>query len=192
VDVATQLTVEQQRELYTYVGSTEPKVSGGFINTFSFDNFDLTINCNFNLGHYVRCTPSYSLTDYDRGMNTNRDILSRWTSTSPNAEFPKLLTAADGRIEEYTGFRNYHYENYFDYWVRKGDYMRVQSITLGYRFPASWNQFLRISSGRMSLEGRNLFVVGADYHNYLDPETMGNQFATPIPKQISFSLNLSF
>lgn len=197
-DVKTNLSAQEQRNLYSYLGSSEPLVSGGFINTFSLYNFELMINCNFNLGQLTRLQPSYLVTKYDRGLNTNRDILNRWTPTNTNSQLPGLLyerkdaNGRDYRKEEYVGFNNYNYDSLFDYWVRRSDYMRVQSIRLSYRFPTSWTKALRLTSGSMALEGRNLLVVGADYTNYLDPETMGNPFSQPIPKQVTFSININF
>ena len=49
-----------------------------------------------------------------------------------------------------------------------------------------------VRSASVSLEGRNLFVVASDYTNYLDPETMGNPYATPLPKSAIFTLNVGF
>ena len=43
-----------------------------------------------------------------------------------------------------------------------------------------------------SVEGSILFVVASDYTNYLDPETMGNPYATPLPKSAIFTLNVGF
>ena len=44
----------------------------------------------------------------------------------------------------------------------------------------------------VALEARNLWVFGSSYRNFLDPETMGNPFAQPIPKSYTFSLNVKF
>jgi hypothetical protein len=35
-------------------------------------------------------------------------------------------------------------------------------------------------------------VVASNYDNYLDPETMGNPFAQPIPRSYIFGLNVNF
>jgi hypothetical protein len=86
----------------------------------------------------------------------------------------------------------YAYDKSFDIWVKKNNYMRVQSIRLGYDLPEKLLKFARMSAGSIALEGRNLFVIASDYTNFLDPETMGNPSAQPIPKTIIFSLNLTF
>lgn len=70
--------------------------------------------------------------------------------------------------------------------------MRIQSIRLGYELPFELIKKLGVSQATVALEGRNLFVFGSSYTNYLDPETMGNPYAQPIPKSFTFSLNLNF
>lgn len=188
---ASTLSAEEQRNLFTYMGTTDPKVSGGFINTFEYKNWQLGVNFFFNLGMKVRVTPSYSPTNFDRGMNTNHDILNRWTSENPNATLPKLMTSSE-RPAEYIQYSEYQLYNYLDLWVKDCNYMRLQSIRLGYKLPSEWLKKFGISSASLSLEGRNLAVIASDYTNYLDPETMGNLYAQPIQRSVILGLNINF
>ena len=123
---ASTLSAQEQRDLFTYMGTTDPKVSGGFINTFEYKNWQLGVNFFFNLGMKVRVTPSYSPTNFDRGMNTNQDILNRWTSENPNATLPKLMTSNERPIE-YIQYSEYQLYNYLDLWVKDCNYMRLQT-----------------------------------------------------------------
>lgn len=186
----TALSAKEQRELYTYIGSSDPLISGGINNTFSYKRFELSVNCIFNLGFYVRTMPSYSITEFDRGMNANRDILNRWTPENRNTTFPTLITSAK-RVEEYNWFSDFNLNAMMDTWVKRGDYMRVQSVRTAYKLPEKWLKSIHFNSGTLALEARNLFVIAKDYTNFLDPETMGNPFAQPISKSIIFSLNLN-
>ena len=188
---ASTLTAEEQRAQYTYMGTTDPKVSGGFTNTFKYKGFTLGINCIFNLGMHVRTTPSYSPTNYDRGLNTNHDILNRWTPDNTTATLPKLMTS-DERPGEYIRYSEFGLFNYLDIWVKKQNYFRFQSIRLGYDLPEKWLRHMGVKSATVSLEGRNLWVIASNYDNYLDPETMGNLYAQPIPKSFIFGLNINF
>ncbi|MDR2683308.1 MAG: SusC/RagA family TonB-linked outer membrane protein [Dysgonamonadaceae bacterium] len=190
-DVKTDLSAKEQRDLYYYFGTSEPPVSGGLTNTFRLKAFELAINCIFNLGQYVQVQPSYSPTSYDRGLNSNRDILSRWTPGNQQTVFPVLMTE-NKRLEEFRGYSYYSYDRSLDLWIKKNDYMRVQSIRLGYDLPESFMRIFHIHSGVVALEARNLFVIASNYKNFLDPETMGNPSAQPVPKTIIFSLNLNF
>ena len=188
---ASTLSASDQRDLLTYVGSTDPAVSGGFTNTFDYKNFQLSVNMIFNLGMSVRTQPSYSPTNFDRGLNTNTDILNRWTPTNTNTNLPALMDPSV-RPRKYLQYSEFPLYSLMDTHVKKSNYMRVQSIRFGYRLPSEFLKKLKISSASLSLEGRNLFVVGSNYDNFLDPETMGNPFAQPIPKQVTFGLNVNF
>lgn len=189
---ASTLTAEEQRNLYTYIGSGDPKWTGGFINNFSYRDFDLTVNFAFNLGMYTRVQPSYSTTWFDRGMNVNRDILDRWTPTNTNTNLPALIPDNGYRRPEYTQYAEFQVYNMLDTWVKKTNYCRLQSLRLAYNIPPKLLAPLRMSVLTLAFEARNLWVFGSSYKNFLDPETMGNPFAQPIPKSYTFSLNLKF
>ena len=189
---ASTLTAEEQRNLYTYMGSEDPKCSGGFINNFEYKNWQLGINFMFNLGMKVRVQPSYSPTYFDRGLNTNHDILNRWTSTNTNTDMPALMVSTTERAAEYTHFTEYSTYSMLDTWVKNSSYCRLQSLRLGYKLPKEWLQKVGITSASVSLEGRNLLVIASNYDNYLDPETMGNPFAQPIARSFIFGLNVNF
>lgn len=184
------LTAEEQRNLYSYIGSTEPLFTGGMLNTFKYKNWDFSVNLIFNLKMFVRCTPTYQPTRYDRGMNANRDILNRWTETNKNTSFPKLMTSTE-RPAEYIQYNEYGLYNLLDSWVKRCDYFRVQNMRLGYTLPKTLTEKVGIERVNVGIEARNLFVFGSNYDNYLDPETMGNEFAQPIQKSFSFNINVT-
>lgn len=189
---ASTLSAEEQRDLYTYMGSSEPECSGGLINTFEWKNWSLNVNFAFNLGMKVRVQPSYSPTYYDRGLNTNKDILNRWTATNTTSSLPALMTSGSARSDEYTHYSEYNTYSMLDIWVREQNYCRLQSLRLGYRIPKKVLTSLGVNSASVSFEARNLFVIASDYNNYLDPETMGNPYAQPITKSFIFGLNVGF
>ena len=137
--VNSDVTPAEERSFYSYIGSQDTPYTGGLINTFSYKNWELTANLSFNLGGYVRTTPSYNFINFDRGQNVNSDILR-----------------------------------------------------LGYRLPEKMIKSLGMGSASVAIEGRNLLVFGSSYKNFLDPESMYNPYAPPIPKSITFSLNLNF
>ncbi len=188
---ASTLTAEQQRARYKYMGSTDPKISGGFINTFEYNDWQLGVNFIFNLGMKVRVKPTYSPANYDRGLNTNRDILSRWTANNTASAYPTLMNNKE-RVAEYIQYSEYNLYSMLDTWVRNNSYARLQSVRLGYKLPKNIVSKLGIKTASVSLEARNLMVIASDYTNYLDPETMGNPFAQPIPKSFILGVNITF
>lgn len=189
---ATDLTPKERRELYTYVGTADCPYAGGLNNTFTYKAFELGINFSFDFGGKVRTRPTYSIVDFDKGRNSNRDILDRWTPENTNTKFPVLLSQ-DMRLDEYVWYSNQGdiYRN-LDIWIKDLNYVRLQNIRLAYTLPSSVNRFLGLSSGTVALEGRNLFVISSDYKNFMDPENMSNPYAAPLPKSVTLSLNLNF
>lgn len=188
---ASTLTAEEQRNLYTYMGSTDPKWTGGFINTFDYKNWQLGINFIFNLSMKVRVQPSYSPASYDRGLNVNRDILNRWTADNTQGKFSKLMISTE-RPREFVQYNEYNLYSMLDTWVKSCNYARLQSLRLGYKLPTQWINHIGLKSASLSFEARNLFVIASNYDNYLDPETMGNPYAQPIPKSFIFGVNVNF
>ena len=189
---ASTLSAAEQRDLYTYIGSGDPLWTGGFINTFNYKNFDLTVNFAFNLKMYTRIQPSYSTVWFDRGMNTNRDILDRWAPTNTSATLPALLPDNGYRSDERLNYGEQNTYAMLDTWVKRNDHVRLQSINLGYNLPTPLIHRIGLASVRVAFEARNLVVFGANYKNFLDPETMGNPFAQPIPKSYTFNLQVKF
>lgn len=190
--VNSDVTPAEERSFYSYIGSQDTPYTGGLINTFSYKNWELTANLSFNLGGYVRTTPSYNFINFDRGQNVNSDILDRWTPENTNGRLPALITS-EKRADEYYWYdqKSEIYKN-LDIWVKKLNYFRLQNLRLGYRLPEKMTKSLGMGSASVAIEGRNLLVFGSSYKNFLDPESMYNPYAPPIPKSITFSLNLNF
>lgn len=182
---------DQERELYSYIGTSDAPYTGGFMNTFNYRNWELNLNFSYNLGAHVKTTPSYYM-EVDPARNLNRDILDRWTPENKDGKLPALATPrfnpADYRA--FVDKRNLY--NSLDIWVKKLSYVRLQNIRLAYHIPSEWLHKVSIGGATVGLEARNLFVFGTSYKNYMDPESMGNLYSTPIPKSVTFNLSLNF
>lgn len=188
---SSDVTPAEERTFYSYVGSSDAPYTGGFINTFTYKNWELSANFSLTMGGYVRTQPTYDIIQPDYGKNYNRDVLDRWTPQNPNAEFPAFMTSASNP-EEYYWYDAKPIWRDLDIWVKKLNYVRLQNLRLGYRVPEVLTKRLGMNSATLSVEGRNLFVFGSGYNNSMDPESMYNPFATPVPKSVTFSLNLNF
>ena len=188
---ASTLSAAEQRGLYSYMGSSDPLVSGGFINSVDFGQWQFGMTWTFNLGMKVRVQPSYSPTSYDRGMNTNRDILERWTPENTNAVYPALMTSSV-RTREYIQYSEFNLYSMLDLWVKDCNYARMSSLRLAYHMPDRILEKAHLTNASISAEARNLCVIASDYKNRLDPETMGNPYAQPIPTYLILGINLGF
>ncbi|EFK33372.1 Outer membrane cobalamin receptor protein [Chryseobacterium gleum] len=190
--VDTKLSNAELRSLFTYVGDRDPKFTGGIINTFKVSNFDLTISATFNLKQTVMRTPSYRGMELDRGRNYTRDIYEAGSSL-PGITSPDMDANPDGWMANkwFAGNRSNAY-SLLDVWAKEISYIRISSIRLGYTLPKEFTNPMGISSLRLSVEGRNLFVFSNGYKGYFDPETYGNIYAQPITKSVTVGFNVSF
>lgn len=188
----TDVTAKEEREFVSYLGTKDAPYAGGLINTLSYKDWELSFNFSYMFGGKVKTMPSYDIIDFDRGWNHNTDILNRWTPENPNSKLPALMSSADNPLEHnwYSSRKDIY--NNLDIWIKDLAFLRLQNLRLAYNVPKTFLQKLRINSATVALEGRNLFVVGANYKNYLDPESMDNPYASAIPRSFTFNLNLSF
>lgn len=191
------LSTAEFRNLFTYIGTDEPKFTGGFINRFYYKNFDLTVSTSFVLKQTVQETPFYSPTKVSPGSNYSRRMMDVWSPENPNGRYPAIL----GETTE--GYMNLAYQwldggdpantfRNYDIWYKERSYLRVNSIRLGYTLPESLTKKLRLANARVSFESRNPFVFGTSYKGYFDPESYGNIYAQPQPQTFSCGLDLTF
>ena len=86
----------------------------------------------------------------------------------------------------------YNAYNYSTERIAKGDFIRMKEISLGYDFPKSFIQRLKLSTLSLKLQATNLFLIYADKKlNGQDPEFFNTGgVAAPTPKQFTLTLRL--
>ncbi len=140
--------------------SAIPKVTSGLSLNARYKRFDLSTYFNGQFGFSV-----YNATDNAFFTKAGLLIGKNVTQVAANSnENPAASTAVSSRFLE------------------KGDFVRLQSASLGYNWPISSDGFF--DSLRLSITGQNLFIL-TDYSG-LDPEisiNTGTVNATGIPGQ---------
>ncbi|MDR2237982.1 MAG: SusC/RagA family TonB-linked outer membrane protein [Chryseobacterium sp.] len=189
--VDSKLSAAELRSLFTYVGDRDPKFTGGIINTFKIHNFDLTVSAAFNLKQTIMRTPSYRGMELDRGRNFTRDIYEAGQSL-PGITSPDMASNPGWMANKWFASNASNAYSLLDVWAKEISYVRISSIRLGYTLPKEFTSPMGISSLRLSVEGRNLFVISNGYKGYFDPETYGNIYAQPITKSVTVGFNVSF
>lgn len=186
---------EEARGLIQYRGSRSPKWYGGISNYLSYKGFDLGITGSLTYKRTALARPSYDFARVNPGINYSSDILKAWTPEN-HTEYQRILgrgTIPDGLVYNWFNSNDYAGTYYmFDNLAKDLTYLRVTSIKLGYSLPAKLIEPIGITSMRLSLEGRNLFVFSNGYDGYFDPETYGNIYAQPIQKSVTFGINVEF
>lgn len=173
-----------------FVGSANPKFSGGFNNTFSFRGFDLSIFFTFSYGSslYELWTGGYRL---GNGVWTplKSEALKRWTGPGTTNDTPRAIYGYTWNSTKFANTRFLH----------DASYLRCRNLSLGYTLPSRITSKAGIDKLRFFFQVDNLFI--ATPYPLLDPEVnvslnamnMGYDFLYPSqPRTFSLGLNLKF
>lgn len=144
------------------LGSALPTWFGGFDNNFTYGNFDLNVFIRFSGGNHIMNRTRVDL--LSQAFNNNStEILGRWQSPENpgDGQTPKMWLNRDNFINnpDFASTR----------WVEKGDFLRLQNISLGYTFPASALNKVKLNSLKVYVQAQNLLTF-TEYSG-LDPET---------------------
>ena len=143
------------------LGNTLPTFYGGFNNTLRYKGFDLGINFTFSGGNYIYNGSQAGLRD-QRVWNNSVDVLRAWKTPGQVTDIPRAIYGDN--VSNGSAFLN-------DSNVQRGDFLRLQTATLGYKIPANLNS-IGITSLRVYAQGNNLLL----FTPYLgvDPEISSN------------------
>jgi TonB-linked SusC/RagA family outer membrane protein len=131
------------------VGNPHPSFTGGFTNTFSFRNFDLTGFVTFSQGNDV--FKLMGIFSDDGGFNTDNKFANAktyWRQPGDVTNEPRPSYDGTSRATEISSR-----------FVEDGSYLRMQELTLGYRLPEHLAGRLGFASWRLYLSARNLFTI---------------------------------
>jgi len=175
---------------YQIIGNATPTWYGGFGNNFRYKNFDLSLNFTYSGGNLVMNGTRGTLLD-QRFYNNSTEILNRWTTVGQVTTIPRLVY--NDQISNGSSFPIS--EN-----AENADFLRLQTIALGYTLPGSLLKRQGISSIRLSAQVNNAFLL--TNYSGTDPESSvnGNSNTTPgIEKNsvgqgrtFTFGLNVGF
>ncbi|MDR3712442.1 MAG: SusC/RagA family TonB-linked outer membrane protein [Puia sp.] len=173
-------------------GSVMPTFYGGFINSFTYKNWNLGFQIDFNYGNKILSASEYY--SIYRGLN-------KMTLEGRETGFTEGVTT--------TGATNTKTATAQDWWTRiasfqkasilNGDYIKLRQVTLGYTVGEKMFQSLPLfRSVTISLVGRNLATLMKKSEN-IDPESSFS--ATPssygiegtsLPFTRTFGFNANF
>ena len=142
--------------------NTNPKVFGGFDNTFRYKGFELNALLTYQFGGYIYYGTNSGLRD-QRFWNNSTDVLRRWQKPGDNTDIPKPYFGDN--ISNGSSFP-------LDINVFKSDFVKLRTITLGYNLPASILGKVYLSNARLYVAGNNLAIL-TDYPGP-DPEVSSN------------------
>jgi hypothetical protein len=134
------------------LGYGDPKVFGGLLNDVAVGPFSLSAFVNFVSGNkIINAGAAYGTLAIGQ-VNERAAVLDRWTPTHTNATVPRANNSRPRRL--------------YSTLVEDGSYLRLQTLTLGYRLPT--RLIPRVEGARVFLTGQNLWV--ATHYTGFDPD----------------------
>ncbi len=170
------------------LGTALPKWFGGFNNTLTYKNFDFNLFLRYSGGNMIMNRTRQDLLSQNF-VNNGTEILGRWISQeNPGDGITPRQWSARGTFINLDNAASTRF-------VEKGDFLRVDNISLGYRLPNSITRKLGIDRMRIYGSVQNAYVFTP--YKGLDPETNTNGFGVDFngnPQQRTFivGLNLGF
>lgn len=202
---------EYFNDVLTYSGRRTPTVYGGFGTEFRYKNFTLGANFSYKFGQKVRRLALYSSSS-EKNMpmpyrNMSAEFNNRWRQPGDEEHcvIPGLSNESlgVGTSDSFdvkvpysaiipSGNSLWHMYDKSDIRVVKGDFIRWQSLTLGYNLPKDFLNKIGLSSCRLSAQVSNLGVLVFDKKlKGQDPEQVQSVGMPSLPSY-NFSLNISF
>ena len=170
------------------LGSALPKVSLGLNANISYENFDASLFFDSKLGHKV-WDGSKTFTDF-LGYTANHGtaLLNAWSPTNTGSSIPALSNNNASFDKQNSS-----------YFVKKGDYLRLKSVMLGYTLPKKLIEKVKISTLRFYVQFENILTItgfkGYDFETLnADLGSYGVSSLTSYPhsKAVSFGFNVGF
>ena len=141
------------------LGQPNPKIFGGFDNTFTYKGFDLDVFLRYNFGNSIMNITRQQLLRQDF-VNNGTEILNRWTPTNTNTDVPRVWLSRSDFINTAN--------NASSRFVESGNFVRLQNITLGYTLPARYIGSANLSRVRLFAQVQNLYTFTK--YKGVDPE----------------------
>ena len=168
------------------LGNSIPTYYGSVSLKADYKGFDLNVMFRYSGGNYVMNRTRMDLLN-QKFQNNGTEILGRWQSPENPGDgwTPKLWYAGDTFVNLT--------DNASTRWVEKGNYVKLQTITLGYSLPKSAVKKIGVDNLRFFVQGQDLFMIT----NYtgIDPEMESGGVdynGTPRQSVVSFGVNLKF
>ncbi|MDH5825299.1 SusC/RagA family TonB-linked outer membrane protein [Sphingobacterium faecium] len=176
-----------------YEGPTDPKLTGGFYNSFNYKGFTLNALFTFSAGNKIRLNPAFSTSYSDLDAMPN-EFKDRWVLPGDEllTNIPSILDVE--AANEIAGMYPYNTFNYSTVRVADGGFIRLKQIALSYALPSNTLKSFGANNVSLSFVANNFWLIYSDKKlKGQDPEFFASGgVALPIPKQYTVSLKVGF
>ena len=177
-----------------YMGTADPKYTGGFDNTFKYGPLKLSVFLTYQFGSKIWLYPYFRYRYYDN-ESMPKEFADRWML--PGDEYitnvPAIATVRDADNYPYLD-RAFNAYNYSDVRVAKGDFIRLKDIYVTYTVPSKWLKHIGLSTASLRVAVSNVALLHSDKKlKGQDPEFVrSGGVALPVPRQFTCTLKFGF
>ncbi len=132
-----------------------PTYYGGWSNTFTYKQFDLNIDINYQGGNYVYNSSKAGMLT-NAFSNNFTAIKDRWQKPGDITDIPKLWLGDNTANQASTR------------WLEKGDFIRIRTVGIGYSLAPYLLQKIGFSAARFYVQSFNPYV--RTKYSGLDPD----------------------
>jgi TonB-linked SusC/RagA family outer membrane protein len=172
----------------TILGSAQPDYFGGLNQQFTYKNFDMSIFLNFQVGNKVINANRLEFTNaYTPNSNMLAIMNDRWRNVNAEGQVvtdPAELAKLNVNAKIWSPSTSSNSFMLHSWAVEDASFLRINNISLGYNFPASITQKMRIKKLRIYGTISNLAVF-TNYSGY-DPE-VSTRRSTPVTPGVDYS-----
>jgi len=165
-------------------GPSLPTFYGGINSKMEYKGFDFTATFRYSGGNYIMNATRRDLMNMNF-VNNGSEILGRWQSVdNPGDGWTPRLWAAGGTFVNLSGHATTRF-------VEKGNFLKLQTLTLGYTLPSDLVRKAGIRSLRVFAQGQDILMLTK--YTGIDPEMESGGVdlnGTPRQKVITFGINL--
>ena len=174
-----------------YLGSSLPKLTGGFGVKFNYDRWRLNLQFNYRYGQNVINYARMGLESMANNQNQSRAVNWRWHNEGDN--FENILPRAATTV---TNFMTYNYLG-SDRFIEDASYLRLNYAQLSYALSPRTLKKWGLNQLNFALTMNNLFCITK--YSGADPEVSqagfnpaGDNSKTPRSRSFVFSTTISF
>ena len=177
----------------TVIGNGYPKFTYGLNLNASWKNIDFSMNLYGVAGMDVLSYSAARLTTLNSVTGGYTNVLTEyiqnaWSEENPNGIYPRLTK---------TNFNQNHRVS--DAYIKKGDYLKISNIQVGYTFPKKLLKPVKMEHARVFVSLDNIATFSS-YKKWGDPEIGDSNVLFsgfdagryPFPMSVTFGLNVNF
>ncbi|WP_406825480.1 SusC/RagA family TonB-linked outer membrane protein [Pedobacter sp. KACC 23697] len=155
----------------TVIGTPYPKFTYGFAINTTYKTFDLRASFNGSYGNQVLDGQDYYLYNFEGSGNQYAEVANRYRNEANPGSDLNYRASRAGTQSNSTRLSSFY--------IQDGSYFRCTNITLGYSFPKTLANAIKVSNVRVYASVDNAFTI-TDYKGY-NPEVDYNGGANLTP-----------